>query len=135
MRALPNEFMDNDPITLTEASRVVLRGIVSVSALRAEIKRGNLAVERIGKNLYTTPVAIREMREKCRVMPNHHDSTSAKTEKTASGSSGTTGKTGELAALKASVNALKSNSLSTLRKSTPRDRHRGADPIPFPSQK
>lgn len=135
MRALPIDIMDNDPITLTEASRVVLRGVVSVSALRAEIRRGNLSVERIGKNLYTTASAIREMREKCRVMPNHHDSTSGKTETAASGSSATTGKTGELAALKATVNALKSNSLSTLRKSTPRDQHKADAPIPFPSQK
>lgn len=40
------ELFDSDPITLTEASQVVLRGVVSVSALRAEIRRGNLAVER-----------------------------------------------------------------------------------------
>lgn len=135
MRTLAIDIMDNDPITLTEASKVVLRGIVSVSALRAEIRRGNLAVERIGKNLYTTPTAIREMREKCRVMPNHQDSTSGKTVKAVSGSSETTAKTGELAALKASVNALKSNSLSTLQKSTPRGQHKAGAPIPFPSQK
>jgi hypothetical protein len=61
-------ILDTDPITLTEASRVVLRGVVSVSALRSEIRRGNLAVEKIGKNLFTTPAAIREMREKCRVL-------------------------------------------------------------------
>lgn len=64
------DLLDTDPITLTEASKVLLRGIVSVSALRAEIRRGNLAVERIGKNLYTTPEAIREMRIKCRVVPD-----------------------------------------------------------------
>jgi len=54
------DLIDTDPITLSEASRVVLRGVVSVSALRSEVRRGNLAVERIGKNLYTTPAAIRE---------------------------------------------------------------------------
>lgn len=129
------DLLDEDPITLTEASKVVLRGIISVSALRAEIRRGNLAVERIGKNLYTTPAAIREMRSKCRVMPNHQDYTSEKTEAKASGSSATAEKTSELAALKASVNALKNGSLSTLRKSTPRDHQKAGSPIPFPSRK
>ena len=130
-----SDILDSDPITLTEASKVVLRGIISVSALRAEIRRGNLSVERIGKNLYTTPAAIREMREKCRVMPNHQDYTSEKTEIKPSGSSGTVEKTSELAALKASVNALKSGSLSTLRKSTPRGQQKAGSPIPFPSRK
>ena len=129
------DLLDSDPITLVEASKLVLRGIVSVSALRAEIRRGNLAVERIGKNLYTTPAAIREMRDKCRVMPNPQDYTSEKTEAKASGSSGTAEKTRELAALKASVGALRSGSLSTLRKSTPRDHQKAESPIPFRSRK
>jgi hypothetical protein len=60
---------DTDPITLAEASKVLLRGVVSLSALRSEIRRGNLAVEKIGKNLFTTPAAIREMRERCAVKP------------------------------------------------------------------
>ena len=127
------ELFDSDPITLTEASQVVLRGVVSVSALRAEIRRGNLAVERIGKNLYTTPAAIREMREKCRVKQHHHDSTSETTKAATSGSSATTARIDELAALKASVTALKSGSLSTLHKSTSHDRRKVENPIPFPS--
>lgn len=61
------DLLDDDPITLKEASELLLRGIVSVSALRAEIKRGNLTMERIGKNLFTTPAHIREMRRRCRV--------------------------------------------------------------------
>lgn len=129
------ELLDSDPITLTEASKLVLRGIISVSALRAEIRRGNLTVERIGKNLYTTPAAIREMRDKCRVMPNHQDYTSEKTEAKASGSSAMEEKTSELAALKASVRALRTGSLSTLRKSTPRDQQKAESPIPFRSRK
>lgn len=134
-RALVVDIGDEEPVTLAEASKVILRGIVSVSALRAEIRRGNLTVERIGKNLYTTPAAIREMRSKCRVMPNRQDYTSEKTEDKASGSSATVGKTSELDALKASVRALKTGSLSTLRKSTPRDPQKVASPIPFPSRK
>lgn len=123
----------DEPITLTEASRVILRGVVTVSALRSEIRRGNLAVERIGKNLYTTPAAIREMRDKCRVVPSHPDSISEKT--TEPGLSGTGEKTSELDALKASVSALKRGSLSTLRKSTPTNQPRAESPIPFPSRK
>ena len=129
------DLMDTDPITLREAAAVILRGVVSESALRAEIKRGNLAVERIGKNLFTTPAAIREMRDKCRVMPNHRDSTSEKTETPRSGSSATATATDELAALNATVKALKQGSLSTLRKNTPRDQQGAASPIPFPSRK
>lgn len=75
MRRDHDDLLDTDPITLGEASKLLLRGIVSVSALRAEVKRGNLAVERIGKNLFTTPAAIREMREKCRVRVKSEPST------------------------------------------------------------
>ncbi len=128
------DLLDTDPITLTEASEIVLRGIVSVSALRTEISRGNLSAERIGRNLFTTPAAIREMREKCRVQ-NPQDSTSGKTVDATSGSSATEEKTSELAALKASVHALRTGSLSTLRKSTPRDQQKAESPIPFRSPK
>ncbi len=129
------DLIDTDPITLTEASRVVLRGVVSVSALRSEVRRGNLAVEKIGKNLYTTPAAIREMRDKCRVQQNLPDSTSDGTGKQSPGLSATATKTDELVALKATVKALKGGSLSTLRRSTPADQQRAGNPIPFPSRK
>lgn len=61
------DLQDDDPITLKEASELLLRGIVSVSALRSEMRRGNLIVERIGKNLFTTPAHIREMRRRCSI--------------------------------------------------------------------
>jgi len=127
------DLIDTDPITLSEASKVVLRGVVSVSALRAEIRRGNLAVERIGKNLFTTPAAIREMREKCRVKPSLPASISDRT--TEHGSSATESTVSELAALKASVTALKSGSLSISRKSTPRGQQSAAKVTPFPSRR
>jgi hypothetical protein len=127
------ELLDTDPITLGDASHVVLRGIVSVSALRAEINRGNLVAFRIGKNTFTTPAAVREMMEKCRVKPSLPASISDQT--TAPGSSATVDATSELAALKASVSALKSGSLSTLRKNTSRGPQKAASPIPFPSRK
>jgi hypothetical protein len=126
---------DTSPITLAEASELVLRGKVTVSTLRAEIRRGNLAVERIGKNLFTTPADIREMRKRCRVQPSRPDSISGKTETATSGSSATRTAIDELAVLKTTVQALKNGSLSTLRKSTPRDRQKAESPIPFPSPK
>ena len=68
MRHTRDELHNDDPITLAGASKLLLRGMVTVSALRAEIERGNLVAEKIGKNLFATPAAIREMREKCRVL-------------------------------------------------------------------
>ena len=126
------DLIDTDPITIGEASRL-LRGIVSESALRSEIRKGNLIAYRIGKNLFTTPQAIREMRDKCRVMPNRPDSTSEKTIEP--GSSATATKTDALAALKAIEQGLKNGSLSTLRKSTPADRQGAGKVTPFPSRK
>lgn len=128
------EIRDDDPMTLSEASEY-LRGKVTVSALRAEISRGNLKAERIGKNLFTTPAYIREMRQRCRVQQNRPDSTSGKTETETSGSSATVTATDELAVLRATARALKDGSLNTYRKSTPRVRQEAANPIPFPSPK
>jgi hypothetical protein len=127
------ELLDTDPITLGDASHVVLRGIVSVSALRAEINRGNLVAFRIGKNTFTTPAAVREMMEKCRVKPSLPASISDPT--TEPGSSATVDATSELASLKASVQMLKSGSLSTLRKSTSRGQRSAENLVQFPSQK
>jgi hypothetical protein len=126
------DLIDTDPITIGEASRL-LRGIVSESALRSEIRKGNLIAYRIGKNLFTTPAALNEMREKCRVQQNRPDSTSEKT--TEPGSSATATATDELAALKATVRGLKNGSLSTLLKSTPADRQGAGKVTPFPSRK
>lgn len=128
-------LLDTDPITLAEASEVVLRGAVSVAALRAEIRRGNLVVEKIGKNLFTTPAYIQQMRERCRVQQSLRDSTSAPTRESSSGSSAIGAETDELAALRTTVRALKNGSLTTSRKSTPQSLSKAADPIPFPSRK
>lgn len=133
MTRAASELVDTDPITLTEASRVVLRGAVTVSALRAEIRRGNLAVERIGKNLFTTPQAIREMRERCRVSQPRRDSISVQT--TEPGSSETARKSSELGALNSAVQMLKSGSRSISKRNTSIDQQSAANPIPFPSRK
>jgi hypothetical protein len=49
MRHTRDELHNDDPITLAGASKLLLRGIVTVSALRAEIKRDNLVAEKIGR--------------------------------------------------------------------------------------
>jgi hypothetical protein len=128
------DLLDDDPITLAEASEVVLRGAVSVATLRAEVRRGNLAVERIGKNLFTTPAYIRQMRERCRVQQNRPASISARTRpETASGSSGTATATDELAVLRATATALKNGSLTTSPRNTRRGQQGAAKVMPFPS--
>lgn len=127
-----HEILDDDPITLTEASEVVLSGAITVSTLRAEIRRGNLTVERIGKNLFTTPAYIKQMRERCRVKQNRQDYTSERTRESTSGSSETGTATDEQAALKATVQALKNGSLNTLKKNTRNAQRKAESPIPFP---
>ena len=125
------DLIDTDPITLSEASEILLRGKVSRSALYAQYQKGTLACERIGKNLFTTPAAIREMREKCRVKPSLPASISAPT--TAPGSSATVDATSEQAALKGIAAALRSGSLTTSRKNTRRDRQSAENLVQFPS--
>jgi hypothetical protein len=129
------DIADDDPITLETASKVVLRGAVTVSTLRAEIKRGNLGVLRIGKNLFTTPADIREMKNRCRVQLSRQDSTSEQTAGERSGSSATKDATDELAALKGIATALTNGSLSTFSKRTAASQRRAGDPIPFPSRR
>ena len=125
------DLIDTDPITLSEASEILLRGKVSRSALYAQYQKGTLACERIGKNLFTTPAAIKAMREKCRAEPSRPASISAPT--TAPGSSATVDATSEQAALKGIAAALRSGSLTISRKNTRRDHPTGGSPIPFPS--
>ena len=136
MTRAAEDLSDDDPITLAEASELVLRGAITVSTLRAEIRRGNLAVERIVKNIFTTRADIREMRKRCRVQQSRQDSISGRTSAVdSSGSSATGTATDELAVLKATAKALKNGSLNTLPKSTKHDPRKAVDPIPFPSRK
>lgn len=71
---------DTDPITLREASDLVFKGRVGVSALRTEAQRGKLSIFRIGGRDYTTIRDVREMVEKCRVEKHRPDSTSTRKE-------------------------------------------------------
>ena len=60
--------MTDDPLALTLKDAAERYGF-TVATLRAEIARGRLTKYRIGKKDWTTPAAIREMLELCRVEP------------------------------------------------------------------
>jgi hypothetical protein len=125
---------EDDPITLAEASAVVLKGAVGEQALRNAARNGSLQVERLGKNLFTTAAYIKAWRNRCRVQSSRPDSTSAKTRAAGgSGSSATATATDEQAVLKGIAKALKNGSLSTSRKSTRHDQGAGAEVMPFRS--
>jgi hypothetical protein len=125
---------EDDPITLSEASEAVLRGAVSEQTLRAEARRGNLQVERLGKNLFTTAAYIKAWRNQCRVQQSRPDCISGETRKAEkSGSSATGTATDERAVLKGIATALKNGSLNTSRKSTRHDQGAGAEVMPFRS--
>jgi len=57
----------DDPITLKDACDVVFRGAITPSTLMAEHRRGNLALEKIGRRFFVTRADLKEMRNKCRV--------------------------------------------------------------------
>jgi hypothetical protein len=125
---------EDDPITLAEASEVVLKGAISAQTLQAEVRRGRLQVERLGKNLFTTPNYIKAWRNQCRVQQSRPDSTSAKTRAAGgSGSSGTATATDEQAVLRGIAKALKNGSLNTSRKSTRLDQGEAGVVTPFRS--
>lgn len=63
---------DHDTITLKDAAQ---HFGFTVSTLRAEAKRNNLTIYKIGKRYYTTPSDIRTMVEKCRVDQKDQDFT------------------------------------------------------------
>jgi hypothetical protein len=58
--------MTDAPLALTLKDAAERYGF-TVATLRAEHQRGRLALYRIGKRLYTTPAAIREMLSQCLV--------------------------------------------------------------------
>jgi hypothetical protein len=61
---VPAQIGDDHPITLAEACR--LFSGLTVSALRAEARRGRLPIFKIGRRDYTTIGEMKEMVRKCR---------------------------------------------------------------------
>jgi hypothetical protein len=110
---------DDTPITLKEACEKIFRNTIKPATLMAEAERGNLQLEKIGRRYFTTPKAIRDMREKCRKDPKVQDSTTEKAPNL-DGSSGTETAKYAQAALKNKLSKLKNSSLTTLPKNTNR---------------
>jgi len=79
------------PVRLADAVKLFFPfGGVTVATLRTEIRKGRLAVERIGNKDFVTGEAIARMRELCRVEPKVPVSVSSKRQAaTPSGSSAT----------------------------------------------
>jgi hypothetical protein len=56
------------PIPLKDACERHFSGTISVATLKAEHKRGNLEISKIGRQYFTTLNQIRKMIKKCRVV-------------------------------------------------------------------
>lgn len=65
----PFPIEDDTPLTLAEACRIFFRDTITPATLRVEARRGNLAIERIGRRDFVTKAGIKAMREACRVQP------------------------------------------------------------------
>lgn len=99
---------DDDPITLKDACEKFFAGAFTIATLRAEHRRGNLEVYRIGKRDFTTLRDLREMQRKCRVA--HKAPVSISTHDESSGLSEMDKRSSALAALSQTTKALKSSS-------------------------
>jgi hypothetical protein len=64
---IPRHLADDFPMTLEQACKLEFGGVIKPGTLRAEHRRGNLVLERIGNKDFVTRIAIREMRLKCQV--------------------------------------------------------------------
>jgi hypothetical protein len=55
------------PLSLKEVCERVFGGSISVASLKAEHRRGNLEITKIGRAYFTTPADLKAMLAKCRV--------------------------------------------------------------------
>jgi hypothetical protein len=86
------------PLTLAEAARLFLpEGALTEVSLKAEHRRGNLAIAKVGRAYFTTPADVMTMVEKCRVKAQARGCGSTKPE--ALGQSSTANVESALAAL------------------------------------
>ncbi|TBW33577.1 DNA-binding protein [Siculibacillus lacustris] len=113
---------DDTPMTLDEACRDLLRGLVKASTLRAAISSGTLSHERQGRRIIVTKRDIEEWRAACRVEArkapvsgcNRSDDLPTDRSSGRSGASSTTEESSAaLAALRANVEKLKTSSPPT----------------------
>jgi hypothetical protein len=77
------ESIDDEPIRLKDAVEIAFpNGGAGLSALRKEVRNGNLGVMEIAGKLFTTRRLIREMKEKCLVKQQARASGSARSAST-----------------------------------------------------
>lgn len=69
------DIREDDPLTLQEVCRSYFKSTLTPATLRAEARRGRLAIFKIGRRHYTTLAAVREMVRLCHVEPKAHDYT------------------------------------------------------------
>lgn len=112
---------DDDPITLADACGI-FRGKITAATLRKEATRGNLAIFRVGRRVFTTAASVREMILKCRVAAPPPDS--ILTGRDNSGSFATEQLTAAQAALRQSLAKRSGRSLTTLEASMSRPHQR-----------
>lgn len=118
------------PYTLKQAVAIFLGPPWTVSSLRTEIRKGRLVAERIAGKLAVTESAIARMRELCRESANRPASTSdTATDEPQCGSSSDSDLNRAQAAAKATLQALKENSLPPLPRNTSRRKQRGASNV------
>jgi len=125
----PEAIHDDAPYTLRAAADRLLHGAVKAATLRAAIERGDLACERLGRVHVVTPRALREWRERCRVLPKARVSTPIAPAD--NGSSAMAPPSVEQAALSTIAAALTKRSPPTSAKSSPCP---SASIVPLPSR-
>jgi hypothetical protein len=114
----------DDLLTLKDACELVFDGAFTIATLRAEHRKGNLEIYRIGRRDFTTLRDIQEMKKRCRVARRVPASIS--TRNAGNGLSETEHLSSALAALSQTTQTLKRNSPNTSAASTDqrRARHR-----------
>ena len=70
---IPRHHDDDFPMTLENACKVEFGGAIKPASLRAEHRRGNLVLEKVGRTHLVTRNAIRDMRRKCQLDPQVRD--------------------------------------------------------------
>jgi hypothetical protein len=116
MTVILHDSQSERPVALREACLRFFDGAISVASLKAEARRGNLAISKIGRAYFTTELAVNAMVEKCRVkaeVPISLPTTSVER-----GQSSTVNARSEQASLLQTVAALKKRSKPTSDRNT-----------------
>jgi hypothetical protein len=105
------DIPSDKPLTLQEACDKFFGGAISVASLRAEARRGNLVVSKIGRAHFVTVNDLNEMIEKCRVKAQAP--TSGSTKPVVRGQSSTANTSSALASAKLIAERLRRRSKTT----------------------